>query len=295
MRIAVTTPNGNVGQHLVRMLVRAGIRPLALTRTPSRIPAALQEFVDIARADSLTVDEVVAATRGVDALYWVSPPPGGDDPLSDYARATEALVAAVRRNGIRRVVLQSSVGAEKRHGAGEIDGLAATELALDALGIDAVHLRCGYFFTNLLFERDALRAGALEVVLPVDAPMSWVAPRDIAEVAATWLLNSGWSGRHVQAVHGPEDLTWREVALLLSAELGRDIRVRRIGDDEMYDRYVAAGIPPRAAAALLQMSTGLRDGFVPEQPRTLATTTPTSLASWIHDELKPALVADASD
>lgn len=37
------------------------------------------------------------------------------------------------------------------------------------------------------------------------------------------------------------------------------------------------------------MSTGLRGGFVPEQPRTVHTTTPTTLAAWAYDELRPAL------
>ncbi|WP_310721230.1 hypothetical protein [Streptomyces lydicus] len=66
----------------------------------------------------------------------------------------------------------------KRHGADEIDGRAHTETALDATGVDVTHLRCGYFFTNLLLQLDALRAGTLQVVLPLDAPMAWVAPRE---------------------------------------------------------------------------------------------------------------------
>lgn len=37
------------------------------------------------------------------------------------------------------------------------------------------------FFTNLLLQLDAVRAGVLPVVQPVDQPMTWVAPRDIAE------------------------------------------------------------------------------------------------------------------
>lgn len=43
------------------------------------------------------------------------------------------------------------------------------------------------------------------------------------------------------------------------------------------------------ADAVLGMSTGLRDDFTPEQPRTIATTTPTRLQSWIHDHLIPRL------
>lgn len=284
MRIAVTTPNGNVGHHLTRMLVRSGIRPLLLTRHPEQIAQELIPYVDVARADSQDADEVVDATRGVNAIYWVDPSVMSDDPLADYARATEALVRAVAENGIGRVVFQSSVGAEKRHGAGEIDGLAATEVALDGLDIDVTHLRCGYFFTNLLLDVESLKSGTLQAVLPIDAPMAWVAPRDIAEVAALTLLNSEWTGHRVQAVHGPEDLSWSQVAGILTQELGRDVTVERIPDEEMRQQYVDAGMPVAMADAVLGMSTGLRDDFAPEQERSVVTTTPTTLRASVREE-----------
>lgn len=285
MRIAVTTPNGRVGCHLTRMLIRAGVRPLLLTRDPDRIAADLRPYVDVARADSQNPEEVVAATRGVDALYWVDPSVFSDDPLADYARATEALVRAVQANGVRRVVFQSSVGAEKRHGVGEIDGLAGTELALDGLDIDVTHLRCGYFFTNLLLDIESLRAGTLATVLPLDFRMPWVAPRDIAEVAALTLLNGEWAGRRVQAVHGPADLSWAEVAAILTRELGREVTVQRIDDEEMRQGLRAAGMPEAMAEAVLGMSTGLRDDFTAEQKRSVLSTTPTTLEAWVREEL----------
>ncbi|MCE7483510.1 NAD(P)H-binding protein [Microbacterium profundi] len=285
MRIAVTTPNGNVGHHLTRMLVRSGIRPLLLTRHPEQISPELIPYVDVARADSQNVDEVVDATRGVNAIYWIDPSVMSEDPLADYARATEALVRAVAENGIGRVVFQSSIGAEKRHGAGEIDGLAATEVALDGLDTDVAHLRCGYFFTNLLLDVESLKSGRLQTVLPIDAPMAWVAPRDIAEVAALTLLNSEWTGHRVQAVHGPEDLSWSQVAGILTQELGRDVVVERIADEEMRQQYVDARMPAAMADAVLGMSTGLRDDFTPEQERSVVTTTPTMLRAWVREEL----------
>ncbi|AOS66122.1 NmrA family NAD(P)-binding protein [Actinoalloteichus hymeniacidonis] len=289
MRVAVTTPNGNVGSHLTRMLVRAGVRPVLLMRDPTGPAQDLRGYVEVVRADSFVTQEVVTATRDVDAVYWVDPTSAAADPLADYARATAAISAAVRQNGIGRVVFQSSVGAEKRHGAGEIDGLGTTELALDELGIDVAHLRCGYFFSNLALQLDDIRSGTIQTVLPLDAPMGWVAPRDIAEVAATVLLSPAWSGRRVQAVHGPADLSWTEVGAILSSELGRRVAVERIGDEAMYEQYVQIGMSPGLAAAVLGMSTGLRDDFVPEQRRTVETTTPTTLASWVHAELATAL------
>lgn len=289
MRVAVTTPTGNVGRHVVAMLVRAGVRPVVLARHPERLDPAVRAETDVAVADLRDPAAVVAATAGVDTVFWVDPTTGGVDPLGDYDRATAAVVAAVRDNGVARVVFQSSVGAEKRHGAGEIDGLARTEEALDATGASVTHLRCGFFFTNLLLQLDAVRAGTIPIVLPEDQPMAWVAPRDIAEVAVTRLLDTGWSGRCVQAVHGPADLTWPQAADIVSAAVGRPLVVERIPDDAMRDLLRGTGMSTALVEAVLGMSTGLRDGFVPEQARTVRTTTPTTLAAWSYDVLRPAL------
>lgn len=262
---------------------------MLLTRHPENIPAAVAEHVDLVATDSREPSQVISATAGADVIYWVDPPAESADPLADYRRATESVVAAVEANRIGRVVFQSSVGAEKRQGAGEIDGLSETEVALDNCDADVTHLRCGYFFTNLLFEAESVKTGLLQTVLPLDAPMSWVAPRDIAEVAALALLSDQWSGRRVQAVHGPEDLTWTQVAKILTEELGREVRVERIADKQMREQYLQAGMPPAMADAVLGMSTGLRDDFVPEQDRSVVTTTPTQLRSWIREELVPLL------
>ncbi|SIN83687.1 NAD(P)H-binding protein [Agromyces cerinus] len=289
MRIAVTTPTGRVGRHVVAMLVRAGVRPLVLARDPERLDPEIRPLVDAFAVDQFDAEAVSAATSDVDALYWVDPPAASADPLDDYRRATASVVRAVDDNGIARVVLQSSVGAEKRHGAGEIDGLAATEVALDGTAASVTHLRCGYFFSNLELQLDQVRSGSLQVILPLDHPMAWVAPRDIAEVAVARLLSTGWSGRHVQAVHGPEDLTWRRVAEILSEATGRPLRVERIPDDAMRDGMRGDGMPGTLVDALMGMSTGLRDGFVPEQPRSAQSTTPTTLASWAYDVLRPQL------
>ncbi|WP_431357161.1 SDR family oxidoreductase [Prescottella soli] len=124
------------------MLIRAGVRPFALARNPDRLAADVRSEVDVVEVDQFDADAVVLATAGVDSLHWVDPPAGSADPLVDYGRATTNVARAVTENGIGHVVFQSSVGAEKRQGVGEIDGLAATEAALDETPSAVTHLRC---------------------------------------------------------------------------------------------------------------------------------------------------------
>lgn len=290
MTICVTTPTGRVGSRVVRLLVQAGVRPTVLARDPGRLDPAIRDLVDVAVGDLTDADHVVAATRGADALLWVVPESfTAADPVADMTRIGANGAAAVRANGIGRTVLISSVGAEKRHGAGLIDGLARNEEALADAGGGVLVLRCGFYFSNLLGNIDELRAGTLTTTMPADRPMAWVDPRDVGDVAAARLLATDWSGVAVQAVHGPADLTWREVAEMVSAATGREIRLEVATDDLMRDGLRAAGLSEAAVEGIVGMSAAQRDDFTPEQPRSALSTTPSRLEGWIHTELRPLL------
>jgi uncharacterized protein YbjT (DUF2867 family) len=289
MTIVVTTPTGNVGSRVVRLLIQAGVRPRVLARDPGKLPADVLARVDAVALDQGDADAVVTATAGASALYWVNPPFTGDDPVADYVRLGQVAARAVTENDIGHVVFQSSGGAEKHHGVGEIDGLARSEELLDATGASVLHLRCGYFFTNLLMMIDLIRLGVVQVILPVDLPLPWVSPRDIGDVAAARLLSRHWSGRQVQAVHGPADLSWQQAVDVIAEATGRPLRVERIPDDAMRQALAGAGLGPATVEGIIGMSTGIRDDYVPENPRDLTTTTPTTLGAWAYDVLRPLL------
>jgi uncharacterized protein YbjT (DUF2867 family) len=129
----------------------------------------------------------------------------------------------------------------------------------------------------------------LTTIPPLDESMPWVDPRDIATVATARLLAVDWSGRQVQAVHGPADLTWTEAAAALSTATGRPIAAQQISDDEQRAALRAAGLGEVAVEGIVGMSVGKRGGFVPEQPRSVLTTTPSSLVGWAATHLRPVL------
>ncbi len=294
MTIAVTTPTGHVGAHAARMLCQAGVRPRLLLRNPDRLDAEVRDQVEMAVGDLRDAGYVAEATRDVEAVFWVHPDDWSlPDPDADAERTGEGLAAAMRQNGIARVVFQSSIGAEKRRGAGFVDGLARIEQRLDAAreetGTALLHLRCGFFMTNLLMELDGLRAGRLTTTRPLDDPMPWVDPRDIATVATVRLLAGDWTGRQVQAVHGPADLTWTEAAAALSTATGVPIQAQQITGDEQRAALRDAGMSEVAVEGIIGMGIGKREGFTPDQPRTVLTTTPGSLAGWAITYLRPAL------
>ncbi len=294
MTIAVTTPTGHVGSHVARLLVQAGERPRLLLRHPDKLAPDLRERVDLAVGDQRDAAYVAEATQDVAAVFWVHPDDWSlPDPNADTERTGAGLAAAMRQNRIPRVVFQSSVGAELRHGAGFIDGLARVEQLLDGArdetGAALVHLRCGYFMTNLLGDVDGMRAGRLTTNRPLSERQPFVDPYDIAVVAVGRLLSPSWSGRQVQAIHGPADLTWHEVAASLSTATGTSIEADQISDDDQRAALRGSGLSDVAIEGILGMGFSTRDDYVPEQPRSLLSTTPTTLTAWAATNLSPLL------
>jgi uncharacterized protein YbjT (DUF2867 family) len=116
--------------------------------------------------------------------------------------------------------------------------------------------------------------------------MAWVDPRDVGDVAAARLLSTAWDGRHVQAVHGPEDLSFAQVASIVAEATGRPLRAEQVPDDEIRAGLRAVGLGDAAVEAIVGMAAGLREGFVPEDERSVVTTTPTTLAAWAYEHLR---------
>ncbi len=294
MKIVVTTPTGNIGSRVVQLLLQAGARPTLLARHPSRLDSRVVERADVIQTDLADSDAVVRATRGADALFWLAPfmADPDADPVAWYTQLGATAARAVTENGIARTVFISSIGAEKRTGVGEIAGLASTEEDLDSTGSSVLHLRCGYFYTNL--DLDSLRHGLVRIPAAIHYAQPWVDPRDIGDIAAARLLYGGWSGRNVQAVHGPADLTLIQVAQILTEALGRPIRAETISQDALRASLRAAGFGDKQIEGMVGMSAVMRSDFIPEDKRGIVTTTPTTLAAWAHARLRPLLQAESA-
>ena len=67
------------------------------------------------------------------------------------------------------------------------------------------------------------------------------------------------------------------------------IEAQQITDDEQRAALRDAGMSEVAVEGIVGMSVGKREGFTPEQPRSVLTTTPSSLAGWAITHLRPAL------
>ena len=289
MKIVVTTPTGHIGSRIVQILIQAGMRPTVLARDVTRLSEDVRAATDARQGNLSDAEFVGQATEGADALFWLVPSNyGSDDPIGEMLQLGENAAAAIRKNGIGRVVLLSSVGAEQK-GDGFIGTLGKVEELLNATGANVVSLRPGYFYTNLLMDAESLKQGVLPTAMPLDLPMPWNDPSDIAGVAAARLLSPDWSGQIVQLLNGPRDYTFAEVAATVSAVTGKSVQALAVTDEQSRDAIISAGISPAAADALVAMSRNLRERPVALPPRDITSTLSTPLEGWIYANLRPVL------
>jgi len=297
MFVAITTPSGKIGRAVVNHCLRAGAHLAMLARRPEKVSTFVKCGAHVFKGSQEDPDYVIEATRGVDALFWLTPPSYDAENLREAQnRFAHAAAEAIRVNRIPRVVNLSSVGAHLGEGTGPIDGIHDVEQQLNLVAENIMHLRPGFFFENYLWQVDSLaREG--EIHLPISGTRRYplVATADIAQVAADCLLETTWQGHCVRELHGPEDLSFDEAATAISAGLGRLVTHVRISEDTAREGMLQKGMTPNAVEMLLEMYGAVESGWLqPAMPRSEETTTPTRLVDFTEDVLRPLVLHPVS-
>jgi uncharacterized protein YbjT (DUF2867 family) len=209
--IVVTGGTGNVGRPLVRALVVAGARVRVVSRRTTDDVPAEHRVADLADAETLR-----PVLDGAEALFLLVSGAGA------HVRPDEVLDVA-KAGGVRRIVLLSSQAAGTRPDAVSHAPLRTLEEAVRGTDLEWTVLRPGGFQSNALAWAGSVRAERTVTAPFGDVGLPLVHPADIAEVAATALLDPRHHGRTYQ-VTGPARITPREQAAAIGAALGEPVR-----------------------------------------------------------------------
>jgi uncharacterized protein YbjT (DUF2867 family) len=289
--ITVMGATGNVGRQIVRRLLEAGEHVRVVGRNPQALAELEAAGAEPRAGDAAEAAFLTEAFRGADAVHTMLPySHSAPDFRAEQARLSEAIVTAIRDSGVRKVVVQSSLGADLPAGTGFIAAsLHSHEQHLRALDdVDLLLLRPTLFFESIVAAVDAIEATGVnaDVVAP-DAPVPMIASRDVAEVAAAALRSRDWTGVEVRELLGPRDLTYTEASRILGAAIGRpDLQYVQLSDDEMVGALVQAGFSSDAAALHVEMGNAISAGtIIPHEGRTPRTTTPTRFEDVVSELL----------
>ncbi len=289
--IVVTAPTSNIGHQVLERLLDSDSPIRVIARDPSRLSAEIRarvEVVEGSHADEKIVDN---AFQGADSVFWLVPPnPTATSVDSAYLDFTQPACRAIQHHAVGRVVGISGLG----RGAAKNAGLVSVSLAMDDLiastGVNYRALALPSFMDNILRQVGSIKNdGVFFSPISGDLKLPTCATRDIAAVATHWLLDLSWSGYDHVPVLGPEDLSLKEMANVISDVLSRPVRFQQIAFETFKDKLLNQGMSSAMAKGVVDMMRAKNQGLDNVEPRTPQSTTPTYFRQWCEDVLKPAV------
>jgi uncharacterized protein YbjT (DUF2867 family) len=289
--IVITTPTGTIGRQVLAGLLDRDEPLRVIARDPSRLPSGIRERVEIVPGSHGDGDVVDRAFAGAEAVFWLVPPDPRADSVEDaFVDFTRPACDAFGGRGVDRVVGVSALG----RGFGMRAGFVTASLAMDDLiastGVNYRALTMPAFMENLLGQVGVIKEqGVFFSPIAGDREMPTVATRDIAATAVDLLLDRSWSGQGSVPLLGPEDLSFNDMARIMSEVLGRPVRFRQIPAEVVKATMMESGMSDAMAQGMVDMLLAKNEGLDNAEPRTPWSTTPTSFRSWCTEVLLPAV------
>jgi len=275
----VTGITGHVGSATAQNLLEEGHKVRALVRNLEKASAWAQKGVELVAGDFTDSAAVTSALRGVEGAYIMLPPLLAPQRGFPEAKAVIAsYVEALRQAPPQRLVVLSSIGAEKSERLGLITALHLLEQALAPFPFPIAFIRAGSFHENSIPLLDiAAQTGALySFYQPVDRPVPSIATRDIGALAAQLLADKSWTGKRILELGSP--CTPNETASAISEVLGRPVAAQAVPRDRWTATIESFGVPPGGSWAYEEMVDNFNSGWinfgVPGTEHVLATTKP---------------------
>ncbi|WDO10593.1 NAD(P)H-binding protein [Streptomyces murinus] len=296
--IVITAPTGNIGRHLLSLLLEsapaAGEELRVIVRDPARLPDAARGRVEVVTGSHAEAGVLDRAFEGADAVFWLVPPDASLAPQDAYTGFTRPAAEALTAHGVGHVVGVSALG--RGTPLADRAGLVTASLAMDDLiagtGVAYRALANPSFFENLLEECDSIREkGVFTDSVDPDRKAPFVAVADIAAAAAGLLLDRSWTGTGSVPVLGPQDLSPNDLARIMTEQLGRPVRYERQPLDELYTTLVGYGLHEAFAQGVVDMKRAKDEGLDAGVARTPDTASATGFEQWCARTLKPAVLS----
>jgi uncharacterized protein YbjT (DUF2867 family) len=287
--IVITAPTSNIGHQVLENLLDSGEPIRVIARDPSRLPAHTRERVEVVQGSHADSDIVTQAFAGARSVFWLVP----SDPQAKSAQAAYVDFArpacdAFKSQGVKWVGGIAALGRGFPGNAGYVTASLAMDDLIASTGVNYRALTMPGFMDNMLRQVDAIKTqGTFFWPISGDRKLPTCATRDIATVATRLLLDRSWSGQGSAPVLGPEDLSFNDMAQIMSDVLGKPIRFQQTPWEAFKDQLTGFGMSDAMAQAMLDMMVAKDQGLDNAEPRTPEATTPTSFRQWCEEVLKP--------
>jgi uncharacterized protein YbjT (DUF2867 family) len=290
---------GNTGSVAARRLLDKGKKVRVIGRDNKKLAPFISRGADAFATDVLDTDALSRAFAGAEGVYALIPPAMTLPDFRAYQdQVTESIAKALEKAGVTHAVTLSSFGAHKTDKTGPVVGLHNMEKRLSQIkGLNAVHLRAGYFMENTLAQIGIIQSfGMMAGPVRADVLLPMIATRDIGVAAAEALLRLDFEGQKTQELLGPRDMTYAEASRILGRAIGKPaLAYIQLPDEQVIQAMTGMGISKNMAQLLCEMSAAINSGYMkPLEPRSEKNTTPTSFETFVEEQFLPAFKGAAA-
>jgi len=277
--ILVTGATGNIGRELVRELSARGATVRAFVRNQVHAQAIALPGVQVVEGDVNRPETFWASFEGVDRLFLLVPS------SSKVEEQQLHLVDAAKRSGVKRIVKLSQFGAALNSPGRFQRYHAVVEDYIRESGLAYTFLRPNLFMQGFLNFRSTISAQRALYAAAGHAKISVVDVRDIADVAARALTESGHDGETYE-ITGPEALSHLQMANLLSDATGVPIKYVDLPLDDFQQNLLDLGFPRWQADGLMEEYAIYRCGGAADVTNTVFEVTgaaPRTFSEFAHE------------
>lgn len=212
--VLVTGATGNVGAALIATFPERE-RLVIATRSPDKARQQLGEDLRYIAFDFEDPTTQLDAFNNIHQVFLVRPPA-----ISDVKTYIAPVIGAAKRADVKHVVFLSLQGVENN----TVVPHYKIERLLESSSMSWTFLRAGFFMQNLSTTHSADIREGNQIFIPAgNAEVSFIDARDIGEVAAITLVQSGHENR-AYTLTGGEAINYHKVAEIFTEVLGRSIR-----------------------------------------------------------------------
>lgn len=292
--IIITTPTGNIGRKVLDKIVDSGEHIRVIARDPSKLPATMLDKVEIVKGSHADSEVANKAFSGADSVFWLCPPaPQSESVEAAYVDFTRPACECLKRQGVERVVSISALGrgTSMAADAGFVTASHKMDDLIASTGVALRTLVMPSFIDNLLRQIGAIKnKGMFFSPINGDLKLPACTVDDIAVVSAKFLLDDTWEGREDIPALGPEDISFNDMALIMSEVLGRPVHFQQIPFDAYKKTLMDNGMSEAMAQGMVDMAKAKNEGMDNVVIRNAENTTPTSFRQWCEETLKPAVL-----
>ena len=252
---------GHVGGAAARRLLAAGYGVRTLARTPAKAANWAGKGVDVREGDFTDAAAMTSALEGVAGAFVMVPPfmapaPGFPESVAVIASVKQALGAA----RTPKIVMLSSIGAEKTSRLGLITAAHMLEEELGGFAVATAMVRAGSFYENFSHGLATAETGSLDTFLaPADRKVPMIASEDIGAQVAELLMNE-WSGKRI--VELGSLVSPDEMAEALGEAVHKPVKARVVPREHWTAALQGMGVPAGRTWAFEEMEDNFNSGWI---------------------------------